>query len=263
MTYSKNDEVPGTTPGVEISDVVERQLLIGRDRELAKIEGILKHRGPVLVVVSAPTGTGKSSLLREIQARANEHGWHTAYRNSEGHLCVTPSTTERIFGQWVLKLLGLSTDEALGPTTAGETWPNPLHSLLLSLGRQRGVLLIVDGYHPKPRFEYWFTSDFIGGIKQSKATVMVVVADQKDNLDKLRPFADEVISLGPLDRQAVRRHFESIAQQIAPPMKADELDAYVGVAREDPGKLAILSRVLKLAIPAARSMSTSDYGEGR
>src|SRR5215213_9619520 len=100
MTYSGNDDNNNTiwvASGVEPSHLVKRPLLIGRDKELAQVEAILKHRKSALVVVSAPAGMGKTSLLQEIRARAMEQGWHTTYSDSEGELSIVPRTTERIF----------------------------------------------------------------------------------------------------------------------------------------------------------------------
>lgn len=250
MTYLNSDD---TDPAA--SGVVERPLLIGRDKELAQVEAILEHHGPALVVVSAPTGAGKSSLLQEIYARATEQGWRAAYSDSEGPFSVAPSTTERTFGQRMLELLGVFTSEAFSPTMTSQVWADPLHSLLDQLDRREHVLLIIDGYEPEPRFAHWYTSSFIEGVRYAEAPVAVIVSDQSSNLAELRPIADEVIDLGPLDQQAVRQHLELIGRQIAPPMEASELDAYVKFACKDPGKLAFLKRVLTLAQPDKRSTS--------
>jgi hypothetical protein len=144
---------------------------------------------------------------------------------------------------------------------ASQSWLEPpLSDQLTHRGR---VLLLIDGYQPQPRFAYWFTNFFIEEVKRAKAPVVVVVADESRNLAELQAFADEVITLGPLDPQAVREYFESVGRQIAPPMEAAELDEYVNVACKEPAKLATLSRVLTLAQPdeASTRPSTSGHGE--
>jgi len=166
-----------------------------------------------------------------------------------------PRTTERIFRQQVLTRLGIYTDAAFVPTMTSQTWLQPLHSLVDQLSRWECVLLIVDGYRPQPSFADWFTNSFIPEVKNAEVPVVILVADQSGKLAELRPFADEVVTLGPLDPQAVKQHFKSIGQQVAPPMKAAELDVYVKVASKDPAKLAILSRVLRLSQPGEGSTS--------
>jgi hypothetical protein len=242
----------------------ERPLLIGRDRELAQVDAILERRQPALVVVSAVTGMGKTSLLRVVEARAIEQGWHTAYRDGEGELSVVPATTEETFREQVLTLLGISTEENFVDTITDQPRLRALPTLAEQLRRRVPVLLIIDGYRTEPGFDDWFTKRFIEDIKRDEMPVIIVVADQAGNVDRLRPFADEVITLGPLDQQAVKQYFESIWQRIVPPMEAGELGVYVEAACEDPAKLAILTRVLALAQPGESSTSlSSTYGGGQ
>jgi hypothetical protein len=254
------DDNHNTTPvasEVESSRVGERPLLVGRDRELSQIEAILKHGRPALVVVSAATGMGKTSLLREVHERTIKQGWHTAYSDSEGGLSVVPTTTEETFRQRVLTLLDISTEESYFDTLTSQSQPSSLHSLPEHLRRWAPILLIIDGYRPAPDFANWFTTSFIENVTHAGAPLVVVVADQGGNVDGLLPFADKIITLGPLDPRSVKQHFESVGRQIAPPMKEAELDIYVKAACKDPARLVALTRVLMLAQPGEVSTPSS------
>jgi hypothetical protein len=238
-------------------DGVQRPLLIGRDQELARVKTILEQGRPAVVVVSAATGMGKTSLLREIHARASALGWHTAYGDSGSELSVVPTTTEDTFRQWVLTLLGSTTKESYFDSLTGQSQLDPPHSLVYHLRRRAPVLLVIDGYRPESTFAEWFTQSFIEDVKDAPEPVVVVVADQSGNVAELQSHANDVINLGLLDRQAVKRHFESVGRRIDPPMGAEELDTYVEAACKDPARLATLTRLLTLAKPAEGSTNPS------
>jgi hypothetical protein len=239
----------------------ERRMLIGRDRELAEVGAILEQRKPALVIVSAVTGMGKTRLLQMIAARAVEQGWHAAYSDSEGELSVVPATTEESFRDRLLELLDISTEDGVSDTTTGRS--RPLHLLAERLRRRAPALVVIDGYRPEPGFASWFVNRFIKDVRQAGTPVVVVVADQAGNVEGLRPSADKTLTLGPLDWQAIRDHFESVGQQIAPPMEPAELEVYVEAASKDPEKLDILTRVLTLAQPGEgrTGSSTLTYGD--
>jgi hypothetical protein len=264
MTPSMSDDLKDTVRATpEIKSVpTERLMLIGRDRELAQVGAILKLRRPALVVVSAVTGMGKTSLLRVIEARAIEQGWHTVYSDSEVELSVVPSTTEETFRSQVLTLLGASTEDSFVDTITDRSRSRSLHRLAKLLRHRAPVLLVIDGYRPEPGFANWFANHFIEDIKDGGSPVVIIVADQAGSVERLQSFADEIITLGPLDRQAVKEHFELVRQQITPPIMAAELDAYVEAACKDPVRLPILTRVLALAQPGegTTDLSTPTHG---
>jgi len=228
-------------------DSLQRPPLIGRDQELTRVETILEQGLPAVVVVSADTGMGKSSLLREIHARVTARGWRTTHGESGDNLSVEPTATEDTFRQLVLTLLDSSTEGSYFDSMTGRSRVAPAPSLVYQLSRRAPILLIIDGYRPDPPFARWFTESFIEDVKHAMEPIVIVVADQSANLAELERHADEVINLGPLDQQAVKRFLESASRRIDPPMQEEELDTYVEAARKDPVRLAILARLLTLA----------------
>jgi hypothetical protein len=238
-------------------EIAGRSLLVGRDRELDRIDEMLQRRRSALIVVSAVAGMGKTSLLRTVEARARGKGWRTAPGDGEVEHSILPTTTEETFRERVLTLLGISTEETFIAIKADPSRLSPFDPLVEQL-RRAPILLLIDGYRPDPGFASWFTGRFIGDVRQAGASVVVIVAgDQFSNVEELRPFADETIVLGPLDRQAVEQHFRLVGQRVAPPMEAAELDVYVEASCKDPVKLASLTHALALAQPGEGSASPS------
>ena len=284
----------------------------GVDTRLAQFDHTLSQNRPALILVTGKLGSGKSSFMREVDARARKKGWKAAHSDGKGDLRVGPETREEDFSKRVLELLGFSPEEALaaarrdfrasavrrlvspeGPVqgflpsepaalagargissagalgessqdTAGtvqsqacaspQTTPRPLHPLARQLGRlaqlsgvgntPRGVLLLIDGYRPDSEFAEWFAGVLLRDVKRIGAPVVVVVADQTQNVQGLKPLADNVIPLGSLDRQDVWRRFEALGRELSPPIESSELDQYVKEALRRPQIIGPLRRVL-------------------
>jgi len=234
------------------TQVTERALFVGRKPELAQFNAIVKRRQPpALVVISAEAGMGKTSLLMEVQTGAVERGWTTAHIDGKGALCVTIDTTEDAFCARVRELLAIPDTSAgqgaaIAEQLSTQSRLRSLHPLVRELHHRAPILLLIDGYRPGAAFTNWFTDRFIRDIKQAKTRVVVVAADRPRDVAILSSSADGIISMGPLDPQAVRQHFELIGQRISPPMKAIELKTYVKAASQKPEILGNLTRVLQL-----------------
>ena len=130
-----------------------------------------------------------------------------------------------------------------------------LGQLLKRASRVRGnaILLLIDGYYPEEEFGQWFTTRFLPDIKQEGARVLVIVALRHGDQEKLGPFADATISLGPLDRDEVRDHLLALSEKLDPPIEEKELKTYVEKACEEPEILDRLIHVLKeLAQPVEK-----------
>lgn len=261
----------------------EQLPLTGRDEELARIDAILLRRRPALVIVTAAAESGKTSLLQMVAARSIERGWRAVSGDHEGMLYVSSTTTEESFCERVLTLLGVSPQSDVGTTArdrSGLNSPNSLMDLIRELGeaargrrghrsfellveqlRRTPVVILIDGYRPNPEFASWFAARFFEGIKDTRAPIVVVVADQLNNVGTLRPFADEVINLGPLSLQAVKKHFELLGRQMVPPPEEPELEVYAQAACEEPAILASLTRTLALARPTegSRDMNKTNH----
>lgn len=124
------------------------------------------------------------------------------------------------------------------------------HPLVEQLRHRAPVLLLIDGYRPEASFTGWFTRHFVTEIKKTEAPVVIIVADRPGNVAMLLPFADESISIGPLDPESLRQLLENIGQQLSPPLGEDELHTYLKEVCEKPEILGSLTRVLALARPA-------------
>lgn len=233
-------------------------VMVGRDRELGQIKAILERRKPALVVMAGETGIGKTSLLREAGLFASRLGWKTVPDVNQQEMTVEPETTEDTFSSRVRKLLKIPAPENF-PEAAPDFEVRkvlqhgryPLfHLLVEQLCHQAPLLLLIDGYRPEASFTGWFTGHFVTEMKKTEAPVVIIVADRPGNVAMLMPFADESISIGPLDPESLRQLLENIGQQLSPPLEKDELYAYLKEVCEKPEILGSLTRVLALARPA-------------
>ena len=110
-----------------------------------------------------------------------------------------------------------------------------------------GVVLLIDGYGPDPKFEEWFVSALLNDLKEAGTPVVATVADQTENLQGLEGFADRVISLDSLDRRDLEQRFEAIGREVNPPMESSEVGQYVEEALKRPQIIGPMRRVLALA----------------
>jgi hypothetical protein len=222
--------------------------LVGRDQELAEFDTVLERRQPGLVIVAGDPGMGKTSFLRIIEADAVKRGWKTVRGDDQGELSIEPFTTEAIFCSRVRELLKIPVNESFAETTPDfDVMQPPFHSLVEQLRRRAPVLVLIDGYRPEAGFASWFTNRFHKDVKQAAAPVVIVVADRPNDVSMLDAFADESISLGPLDRQSIRHLLDTIGQRMTPPMTVAELDEYVKQVCNQPEILGSLKSVLDLA----------------
>ena len=268
--------------GADLNSAFTRNV-IGRDRELAQFDAVLAERKPALILVTGEDGMGKTALLREFKARATD--WNATSSASHEVLRVKSSTTVEGFCTHIRRLLGIY-DEENGPAVVKpglpsghenmtpselrqaqnrqvsgsgsrqqtqreqeqqpfERDPSDLHSIVKQLRDLAPVLLLIDLYEPEAAFATWFKDRFIANVKQSGDPIVIVVAGT--DLSGLP--ADEEVSLGPLDQQAVRQRLEMIGEQMIPQLEATELNMYVEAACKDPGILHSLLQALGLAIP--------------
>jgi hypothetical protein len=240
---------------------IEHPLLMGHDRGLHQFNAILERKQPSIVVVTGDAGAGKTDLLRAMEARASDKGWRTARlkvsevgaveqgwrttrSDSQEALSTEQATDEDIFCAQVLTLLGVITDERFAQTQMDHSREHySCHQLVQQL-RQVPSLLLIDRYRPAPIFSSWFAGFFVKEVRHIEASVIVVIADRPEYIDKVKHLADEVISLDAPNSQALRQHFESIGQGLEPRMKSRELQHYIKAAHSDPAVLARLTRIL-------------------
>jgi AAA ATPase domain len=236
--------------------------ILGRKWELDRILGILDRRTPALIVVSGPSGKGKSRLLRTVQACAVRQGWKTVPPQPGDALGIAEQTTRKSFLENLDARLPAQAQESFDAGGAEErlpalSSPNPASQRAahraepdadaLRLARLRQLeplLIVIDGYEPDAQLERWLFDSFVSEIEQGGEAIVVIIGTEREAVDDPRV---ELISIGGLDRGEVLKHFEAVGSEIDPPMSAVELDRYVDAACETPSILDSLERVLNLA----------------
>src|SRR6266508_856934 len=110
----------------------------------------------------------------------------------------------------------------------------------------RPAIVAIDGYSPSTTLAMWFTGRLIPHLHTSQAPLVLVITDRVEALAGLCEIADEVIELGPLDRQEVSRHLRSIGRGLRPPLSDEEVAAYCEAAASDPSVLTALGEVFSV-----------------
>jgi len=262
--------------------------LIGRERELETLSGVLAARQPALVVIGGAVGMGKSALLGAMRQRAGDDGW-----------CLLPAGDEVLEvheGMSVASLQGALeglvayvgrgaerkpfTDppaSAPGDGTS-QSPPAAVTSLLagtrltLASWRFRAVsglldplrqlapaMIALDVRLPDRAVWSWLTAKLWPAVRAADVTtVIVAVVLDKEDERALARAATTVLHLGPLDARAVRSYLETVTSALPP----SELDGYAEAIRHDPGLLSSFSRVLPLTVPPATSSLPPTSGGG-
>jgi hypothetical protein len=215
---------------------------------------------------------GKTTFLRAAEELGRREGWSTARADTDGALAVTPQTTRGQFADRLRALLGLPSHQALaagagdykrGPDgadrpplsrTRGNRWQQgPLDPLVEQLRDHRGrVLILIDGYRPSEKFASWFESTFLADVERIGSQVVTVLADVPHALERIGLSAAETFDLGPLDREAVARHFHALGATTDPPLSLDEVKIFADYA-DRPPLVAALERLLSLTVPGEES----------
>ena len=235
-----------------------------RAAELERMLAILADRRPALVVLCGPSGSGKSTLLVDLGRRAVAHGWEVAGCGAGGPLTIGPRTREREVRDAVLmgtrdracdddhresRARTLATARRSGEFTIG------LHAgtsdpVVVELARRAPLLVLIDGYRPRPSLAAWFEHGFLSGVLACGEPVVVAVA-QRPGDSQLETLATDVVELGHISTDQARAVLGEIAPLLDPPLSARELEAYAQEART-PLLLSSLVRVLALAARGAR-----------
>jgi hypothetical protein len=264
--------------GVALLQALE--YLIGRERELETLSGVLAARQPVLVVISGAVGMGKSALLGAVQEQAGGHGWRRLPDGDqvlEVHDGMSVASLEEALKSMVAhadretESKSFTVPPAQAPD--GETSQPPLAAvtsllagkrLMSASGRSRTVsglidplrqlapvIITLDVRTPDRAVSSWLTAKFWPAVHATDAAIVIVaVVADRGHEQALAKAATTVLRLGPLDFRAVRSHLETITSALSP----EELDGYTEAIRHDPGLLSSFSRVLPLTVaPATNS----------
>ena len=235
------------SPVPQLSDDL---LLVGRDHELASFKEVLKEKQAQLVVLTGEPGMGKTSLLRKFRELGDEAGWNTA--QMPNLVLRDVETTPESFSSQLQSLLSVPTarsfiEKPSKPLVDPATGQPLLLPIVERLRALAPFLLLIDGYQPGPEFAEWFHTIFVNDVRRSSASIVIVLAARPDGAIKITPFADQIISLGPLDPISIQEHFKELGRQLDPPMTDSEVQEYIAAAKEDAQMLDSLTRVLRLA----------------
>ena len=239
--------------------------LVGRDEEVGRLREtfakVVAERSPALVTILGEPGIGKSRLVAELTAIADEHGMVLTGRcpaygegitywplreivleatgdRSVDELAATlripPSVAHRLAGS-----VGLAEGEA------GKETGRAFQQLLVALARVRPLIVVVDDVH-------WAEPALLDllldvGARLTDVPVLIVLATRPDPFQERPAWADRlgqgaVLRLGPLSATASRALLEAIAggrleqdeeRRIADtaggnPLFLEQLVAYVG-----------------------------------
>ena len=247
------DEANANLSALQVAD---EPVLVGREQELSRFKKILADGQPLLVVITGQAGVGKTTLLNAFRTQAKAAGWNTAPPSAAAEtLRVAQDTTEEDFGNRVQGLLAMPSGESFIEKSpgknAGQTSSEqpPLLPLVEQLRASAPLLLLVDGYQPAAVFADWFQNRFVQDVRRAGASVIVVVSELPEWTTKfLSPLADQIITLGTLDEQAIRQHFVTLGEKISPRIEEPELNVYVESAYKKPEMIGSLTRVLRLAL---------------
>lgn len=219
-------------------------VLIGHDAKVKQILHIMDQRAPHLIVVTGEAGVGKTSLLHLIRSKAAASGWSVMPRNASEEFIVSRDTTEATFCARIDELLAIPTGESFIETKSSRL---DLHPIVKQLRERAPILMLIDGFDASDEFAVWFSDQFIKGTKQSRSPIVVTAAVRPASINQISPVADEMLSLGRVNKESIRDHFERVGKLFQPPMDTAELTQYVDAAHENPELLGSLTRVLRLA----------------
>lgn len=135
--------------GQTMADRVEsarRRRFVGREGELARLEGLLRSPDPGIVFVSGPSGVGKSTLLRRFAERATESGARVTLLDARD----VPPTAEAV----ALRLGGAAAATTAGrPVIIVDTYEllaevDPVLREQIAPTLPADALLVIGGQHP-------------------------------------------------------------------------------------------------------------------
>ncbi|HUC59479.1 MAG TPA: AAA family ATPase [Streptosporangiaceae bacterium] len=212
--------------------VPDEESLIGRDDELAVLNGVLARGEVGLVLIIGAPGMGKRSILREI--RKNARNQDRPVVPAASSLTVDSDTT--IDGFLTAVREAAESQPAPGPDGVSED------SSRLASGHP---IVLILSYHPGKQFDEWFTEELITGT--SRAGVLTVfLAGYESDLRRLVPSALRVVELGPLPEEPVSSYLRQLNEHLADKLDARELADYGALIRREPGMIPALRGLLEL-----------------
>src|SRR5439155_20830810 len=104
---------------------------------------------------------------------------------------------------------------------------DPTLAVVTELRKRAPVLIMVDDFQPNPGFAKWFVDVFVSALRRHEAIIVAVgVRDDFLAATGLEAAADEVIRIGPLERQLVVDYFRRFGATLTKPLSQEEVSAY-------------------------------------
>jgi nucleoside-triphosphatase THEP1 len=251
---------------------------VGREAAWQRAIGRLQARAAGLVLVVGQPGTGRTHLLRALAEAAPELGYTVIGRDEPLDIDSTMKLND--FRRILTAMTGTDkeTSARATPAAGGAIRKMVVNAVETArderavfdlLDRAAPAVLLVDGFAPSIRLLTWLVGRLIPHVRGGSGPVIIIVADQPEQLARLRDVADDVIEIGPIDRDAVDRHLREVGAALKLPLSDDEVTAYCDAIAKDIGLLTPLTSVLSVLAqdagrrPGAAAMvaSRSDAGQ--
>ena len=229
---------------------------VGREAVWEQLVCQLDRRETSLILIAGLPGSGRTHLLRAVGDAAVTLGYTVT--GCDDPITLEPTTMLSDIRRILAALLGAGDESLAGSDQAMATGrlrevPDKVaermgdeRAVFELLNAATPVVLAIDGFAPSATLSKWFVDRLMPHVLASPAPIVVLVADQLESTAALRDAAAEVIELGPLDRDAVCRHFRSVGLGMRPPLSDDELAAYCAATADDLSLLTPLEEVLSM-----------------
>jgi hypothetical protein len=223
----------GTSPAKQVSATDPASTLPARP-EVDTVLSSVEQRRAMLIGVEGRPGTGRTTFLSQVRARAEALNWSTLTCGE-----LQASTTPASF---------ISRLRVLLPNKPAETlnYEDALADLLKILTQYSPIVLTIDGFWASQEFAQWFCGEFLIHVKATGSAVVVVCADRPAHAACLAGHTDLSVSLDSVDKNWLLEVIGRAAADCAPPFTNEELDGYAGELSSRPEFLGDFLRVLVL-----------------
>lgn len=203
------------------------------DALLPRLSAHFDSRGPQLVLVQGPPGSGRRRLLNALVAEASGKGLDVVWASPE-------------------RLLGLALETRVDDVAAAIGSTSSPAEAAHRLQDRAPVFVPVYGYRPGPMLARWLAS-LRQEVRKTGAPVITMVADEAHALEPLLDEAAFRYDVGDLNARHVRSRLAVAGRDLDPPLSELELDAYVQRLLGDPTALEALTTLFSTIGPKARA----------